>query len=120
MHELASLLSKFTFRFQPQVFLISSKRAFPLVYSQQDITGKEMTGRGVLRSALGLRPANDATTVKLRADEVLLSDGPFAETKDQIGGLCLVECVDLDEALEVASRHPWARVGQIEVRPVWP
>ena len=80
----------------------------------------EMTGRGVLRSALGLRPANDATTVKLRADEVLLSDGPFAETKDQIGGLCLVECVDLDEALEVASRHPWARVGQIEVRPVWP
>src|SRR6266566_2415250 len=44
LHELASLLSKFTFRFQPQVFLISSKRSFPLVYSQQDITGEEMTG----------------------------------------------------------------------------
>jgi hypothetical protein len=80
----------------------------------------EMDGRGVLRTSLGLRPATDATTVRLRADEVLLSDGPFAETKDQIGGLCLIECADLDEAIEVAARHPWARLGQIEVRPVWP
>jgi hypothetical protein len=50
---------------------------------------------------------------------VLLSDGPFAETKDQIGGFSLIECTDLDEAVDVASKHPWAKVGQIEVRPVW-
>jgi hypothetical protein len=80
----------------------------------------EMGRRGVLQTALGLRPSTDATTVKRRADEVLLSDGPFAETKDQIGGFCLIECADLDEAIEVAAQHPWARVGQIEVRPVWP
>ena len=80
---------------------------------------EEMERRGVLVGATGLRPPSDATTVKVREDEVLLSDGPFAETKDQIGGFTLVECADLDEAVEVASAHPWAKAGQIEVRPVW-
>jgi len=49
---------------------------------------------------------------------VLLSDGPFAETKDQIGGYSLIECADLDEAIEVAAKHPWAGLGQIELRPL--
>jgi hypothetical protein len=80
---------------------------------------EEMERRGVLRSAEGLRPANDARTVRVRDDDVLLSDGPFAETKDQIGGFTVIECADLDEAIEVAARHPWAKAGQIEVRPVW-
>jgi len=80
---------------------------------------EEMERRGVLRGATGLRPPSDATTVRVRGDQVLLSDGPFAETKDQIGGLCLIECAHLDEAIEVASKHPWAKVGTIEVRPVW-
>jgi hypothetical protein len=79
----------------------------------------EMTGRGVLVNSIGLRPSDDATTVRMRDSEVLLTDGPFTETKDQIGGMSLIECADLDEALEVAAAHPWARVGQIEVRPVW-
>jgi hypothetical protein len=79
---------------------------------------EEMERRGVLLGETGLRPPSDATTVKVRQDEVLLSDGPFAETKDQIGGFTMVECADLDEAVEVASAHPWARAGQIEVRPV--
>jgi hypothetical protein len=84
-----------------------------------DVWGEEMQRRGVLLDAAGLRPADDATTVRVRGDEVLLSDGPFAETKDQIGGFCQIECVDLDEAMEVAAKHPWAQIGQIEVRPVW-
>jgi hypothetical protein len=50
---------------------------------------------------------------------VLLSDGPFAETKEQIGGFDLLECEDLDEAIEVASKHPGAKFGTIEVRPLW-
>jgi hypothetical protein len=50
---------------------------------------------------------------------VLLSDGPFAETKEQVGGYDLIECENLDEALAVAARHPVARFGSIEVRPIW-
>lgn len=65
-----------------------------------------------------LRPTSDATTVRVRADEVLLADGPFAETKEQVAGYDVVECASLDEALEVAARHPTARLGCIEVRPL--
>jgi hypothetical protein len=79
----------------------------------------EMTERGILRDSRGLRPASDATTVRVRGGDVLLTDGPFAETKDQVGGFSLIECADLDEALEVAAKHPWAAYGQIEVRPLW-
>jgi hypothetical protein len=50
---------------------------------------------------------------------VLVSDGPFAETKEQIAGFDVLECADLDEAIEVASRHPVARIGTVEVRPFW-
>jgi hypothetical protein len=80
---------------------------------------EEMEGRGILRIAAGLRPASDATTVRVRGGEVLLSDGPFAETKDQVGGFNMIECADLAEAAEIAAKHPWASFGQIEVRPVW-
>jgi hypothetical protein len=80
---------------------------------------QEMRRRGILRGVEGLRPPDEATTVRVRGDQVLLSDGPFAETKEQIGGYCLIECADLDEAIEVASKHPWAKVGTLEVRPLW-
>ena len=79
----------------------------------------EMDGRGVRQFGSRLRPVSDATTVRVRGDDVLLSDGPFAETKEQIGGFDLLECKDLDEAIEVASKHPGARDGAIEVRPLW-
>lgn len=81
--------------------------------------GEEMTERGVLRDGLRLRPTSDATSVRVRDGEVLASDGPFAETKEQIGGFYLVDCGDLDEAIEIASKIPGARHGTIEVRPVW-
>ncbi len=57
--------------------------------------------------------------MRVRDGEVLTSDGPFAETKEQIGGFYLVDCKDLDEAIEVASKIPGARHGSIEVRPIW-
>ena len=80
---------------------------------------EEMERRGVRKDGGILRPAEDATTVRVREEEVLLSDGPFAETKEQIAGYDIIECEDLDEAIEVASRHPVARFGSIEVRPLW-
>jgi len=81
--------------------------------------GEEMTARGVLQDGNRLRPTTDATTVQVRNGEVLTADGPFAETKEQIGGYYVVECQDLDEAIEVASKLPHAANGTIEVRPIW-
>jgi hypothetical protein len=78
-----------------------------------------MTRRGVFVNGARLRPVADATSVRVRAGETLVSDGPFAETKDLVGGFVLVECRHLDEAIEVAARHPVARHGIVEVRPVW-
>jgi hypothetical protein len=72
-----------------------------------------------LVSSVRLRPTNTATTVRVRDGDVVIADGPFAETKEQIGGFLLVECEDLDEAIEVAAEVPTARYGTIEVRPVW-
>jgi len=81
--------------------------------------GEEMGRRGVLQGGERLRPTTDATTVRVRDGEVVTSDGPFAETKEQIGGFYLVDCKDLDEAIEVAAKIPGAQVGTIEVRPIW-
>jgi hypothetical protein len=80
---------------------------------------QQMRSRGVLRDAAGLRPPGDATTVRVRGDHVLLTDGPFAETREQIGGFCLIECADLDEAIEITAKHPAAGYGTIEIRPLW-
>jgi hypothetical protein len=81
--------------------------------------GDETAQRGLLRGGARLRPTSDATTVQVRDGEVLTADGPFAETKEQIGGYYLVDCKDLDEAIEVAAKIPGARFGTIEVRPLW-
>lgn len=78
----------------------------------------EMRRRGMLVATGGLQPPADATTVRVRDDEVLMSDGPFVETKEFIAGFSLIECENLDEALEVAARHPVAPYGSIEVRPM--
>jgi hypothetical protein len=72
-----------------------------------------------LLDGLRLRPSTDATTVRSRHGDTLVSDGPFMETKEQVGGFALIECDHLDDAIEAAARHPWAAHGVIEVRPVW-
>jgi hypothetical protein len=76
----------------------------------------EMDGRGVRLEGRPLDPGA-ATTVRVRAGEVLISDGPFAETKELMVGYDMLDCKDLDEALEVASKHPAARRGAMELRP---
>src|SRR5262245_10611737 len=81
--------------------------------------GEEMTARGVLRDGARLRPTTGRAAGRGPGGETLTSDGPFAETKEQVGGFYIVDCKDLDEAIEVASKIPGARVGSIEVRPIW-
>ena len=88
-------------------------------HAEYEVFGEEMGRRGVLRGGERLHPTSDATTVQVREGAIVTSDGPFAETKEQIGGFYLVECDDLDQAIEVAARIPGARHGSIEVRPIW-
>ena len=67
-----------------------------------------------------LRPVSDATTLWPKdGGGTFVSDGPFAETKEQICGYDILECADLDEAVELAAKHPMAKLGAIELRPVW-
>ena len=80
---------------------------------------EEMARRGVLCGGGGLRPPAEGKAVRVRRRQLLLSDGPFAETKEQVGGFCLIECASFDEAVEVAAEHPAAAYGTIEVRELW-
>ena len=88
-------------------------------FAEYGVWMEEVTKRGLLQGGERLRPTTDATTVRVRDGETLTSDGPFAETKEQVGGYFLVDCKDLDEAIEVAAKIPGARAGSIEVRPIW-
>ena len=74
---------------------------------------------GVYEGGAGLLPTETATTVRKREGERLVTDGPFAETKEQLGGYYLLNCADLDEALEWAGRIPNVSKGSVEVRPVF-
>jgi hypothetical protein len=87
-------------------------------YQAYDTFTKDIVDRGLMQSGEALQPTSTATTVRVRNDETLTTDGPFAETKEQLGGYYLVDCKDLDEAIETAARIPGARDGSIEVRPV--
>lgn len=79
----------------------------------------QMTERGIMVHGGALRSAGEAAIVHVRDGEVLVSDGPFAETKEQIGGYCVVECADLDAAILLAAGHPLARTAKVEMRPYW-
>jgi hypothetical protein len=79
-----------------------------------------VTERGARLLGDRLRPVEDATLVRVRNGEVVVTDGPFTESKEWIAGYDMIEANDLDDAIEIASRHPMARFGRIELRPVWP
>lgn len=85
-----------------------------------DVWVDEMDSRGVRVFGERLRPVQDATTVRMRGGELLVTDGPFTESKEWIAGFDVLECRDLDEAIEIASKHPMARSGRLELRPFWP
>ncbi len=78
----------------------------------------EVRQRGVMEGGEALQPTTTATTVRVRNDETLVTDGPFAETKEVLGGYYLLNCRDLDEAIELAGKIPSARWGSIEIRPI--
>ncbi|MET7419043.1 YciI family protein [Dactylosporangium sp. NPDC005555] len=82
------------------------------------VTENDAAGRRLM--GFELAPSTSATTVRVRNGELLVSDGPFAETKEVIVGFDILECADLDEAIEVARAHPMARDGRIELRPYLP
>ncbi len=80
---------------------------------------QEAQAAGVLLSNGGLDPAANATTVRVRNDKTLITDGPFAETHEQLGGYSLIECKDLDEAIRWAQKIPTVKYGSVEICPLW-
>ena len=80
---------------------------------------QEGKASGVLLDNNGLTSVTNATTVRIRDGKMLTTDGPFAETHEQLGGFSLLECKDLDEAISWAVKVPTARYGSIEIRPLW-
>ncbi|HSD24266.1 MAG TPA: YciI family protein [Solirubrobacterales bacterium] len=79
---------------------------------------QEMQEKGVLLAGEGLYPTPTATTVQVRNGERSVTDGPFAETKEQLGGFYVLDCKDLDEAIGWAAKIPGAQIGSVEIRPV--
>jgi hypothetical protein len=80
---------------------------------------EELRKSGQVIASEALQPVQTATTVRVRNGKVSTIDGPFAETKEQLGGFFLIDAQDLDEAIQVAAKIPSARLGSIEVRPIW-
>ena len=88
------------------------------IYGEYFAYSDELAKSGALVAGAPLQPTAAATTVRVRDDETLTTDGPFAETKEQLGGYYLIDVETLDEALEWAAKIPSAKAGTIEVRPV--
>ena len=88
------------------------------VYEGQRQLSDELTARGRYLGGNPLHPVSSATTVRVRDGKRLLTDGPFAETREHLGGYMLIDVDNLDEAIAIAARGPAASVGSVEVRPV--
>jgi hypothetical protein len=94
-----------------------------------DVLADEQAGYNALTTSMrqggqfeageALQPTSTATTVRVENGRTITTDGPFAETKEQLGGFYLVDCRDIDEAIELAARIPGAKHGSIEIRPIW-
>jgi hypothetical protein len=80
---------------------------------------RDIRERGLYEAGEALHPTSSATTVRVRNGETVTTDGPFAETKEALGGFYLIDAKDLDEAIEVAAKIPGAKQGSIEVRPIF-
>lgn len=96
-----------------------SEQATEAVYERYRGFGEEAEAAGVLAGGNELAHTRDATTVRVRDDETLVTDGPYAEVKEALGGFYLLECETIDEALDWAARIPGAESGAVEVRPVY-
>lgn len=80
---------------------------------------KEASAAGVLLGQNGVAPGSSATTLRIRDGKQLITDGPFAETHEQMGGYFLLDCKNLDDAIQWAAKIPTAQYGSIEIRPLW-
>ncbi len=89
------------------------------VFGEYNAFTKSVRDAGQYVAADALQPTATATSVRVREGKTLTTDGPFAETKEQLGGFYLIEAADLDQAIATAARIPSARFGTIEVRPIW-
>ena len=87
-------------------------------YEKSAALARDLHEHGQYVAAAPLHPTSTATSVRVRADKRLVTDGPFAETREQMGGYFLIDAKDLDEAIAIAERIPMARLGTIEIRPV--
>jgi len=87
-------------------------------YGESAQVAQELHAQGQFVAAAPLHPVTTATSVRIREGKSLVTDGPFAETREQLGGFYLVNAQDLDEAIAIANRIPGARVGTVEIRPV--
>jgi hypothetical protein len=90
-----------------------------MMHEFMDFT-KSIVKSGNFKAGDRLKPVSSASTVRVRNGKPVITDGPFAETREQLGGYYLIEAKNLDEATAIAARIPGARFGSIEVRPVWP
>jgi hypothetical protein len=102
------------------MFVCTDPTVDPREFDQLESAGPwaaEMDGRGIRLFGSELEPPGAARTVRVREGRAIVTDGPFAETKEQIAGFDVLECADLDEAIEAAAKHPMARAGILEVRP---
>ena len=96
---------------------MSENEIAPIMAEYRALSG-ELRAAGVMLDGAQLQPTAAATTVRIRNGKRLVTDGPFAETREQLGGYFLIEAKNLDEALAIAARVPSARIGTVEVRPL--
>jgi len=104
------------------LFVCVDPAAEPYVPQEDNIEDwvAQMDQRNVRILGSRLKELKDARTIRRRNGKVIVTDGPFAETKEWIAGFDLLECASLDEAIDIASQHPMARFGRLEIRPLWP
>ena len=95
-----------------------SEEDFQQMMKEYGVFGEWLAEAGIGLGGEALQSVQTATTVRVRKGETLSTDGPFAETKEQLGGFYIVDAKDLDQAIEAASRIPGAKVGSVEVRPI--
>jgi len=91
---------------------------YPKMMAEYMAYSQDLKTRGAFLAGEGLKPITTAKTVRVRGGQSVKTDGPFAETKEQLGGFYMVDVKDLDEALALAAKIPDARTGSVEVRPV--
>lgn len=87
-------------------------------YHESNRLSHELHASGKVVAAMPLHPVGTATSIRVREGKRLITDGPFAETREQLGGFFLIDVNDLDEAIEIAGKIPGARKGTVEIRPV--